>query len=94
MGVIMPKANPKAWFTSHIAKISYRSVDKWAKYSEQLRPYFPTWKEAHDWMMERAGNRLKRAEGELKIAQRHCERVAAMQNPAPAQEPGEQIGGE
>lgn len=78
----MPKANPKAWFTSPIAKISYRPVDKWAKYNERSRPFFPTWRGAHDWMLERAKERLSKAERELKSARRALEKIEAMKEPA------------
>jgi hypothetical protein len=84
----MAKANPKAWFTSPIAKIAYKSVDKWAKYQERFRPYFPTWKEAHDWMLAKADERLKKAQAELKSATKHREKIAAMV--APAGQEGEQ----
>lgn len=77
----MPKANPKAWFTSPIAKITYRSVDKWAEHNWKFRPYFPTWKEAYDWMLEDSTERLKRAEKELKRAQRRIQQIKAMKEP-------------
>lgn len=77
----MAKANPKAWFTSPLAKITYRSVDKWAEYNHKFRPYFPTWKEAHDWMLAKAEQRLKRAQAELKSATKHIEKVKVMREP-------------
>lgn len=77
----MAKANPKAWFTSPIAKITYRSVDKWAVYSAKVRPYFPTWKEAHDWMLAKADERLKRAQAELNSATMHRMKLKAMEDP-------------
>lgn len=90
----MAKANPKAWFTSPIAKITYGKVDKWAKYSERLRPFFPTWKEAHAWMLAKAQGRAKAAERELASAKKHLAKIEAMIEPvetgvAPAH-PGEQ----
>lgn len=75
----MPQANPKAYFTSPIAKISYRSVDKWAKYNEKFRPYFPTWAEAHAWMLDREATRLAKAERELASAKRALAKIKAMQ---------------
>jgi hypothetical protein len=81
----MAKANPKAWFTSPIAKITYGKVDKWAKYSERFRPFFPTWKEAHGWMLAKAEDRLKKAQAELKSATKHHEKVVALKEPAGAQ---------
>jgi|UPI0004A3B398 hypothetical protein len=77
----MAKANPKAWFTSPIAKITYRSVDKWARYQERFRPFFPTWKEAHDWMMAKAEERLKIAQKELKRATTQLAKLKAMEEP-------------
>lgn len=79
----MPKANPKAWFPGQIAKINYRSVDKWALRMQHLKPYFPTWKEAHDWMLARADEQLKRAQKELKSATAHRMKVKAMEDPKP-----------
>jgi hypothetical protein len=77
----MARANPKAWFTSPLAKISFRSVDKWAEYNKKFRPFFPTWKEAHDWMLEKATDRLTRAERELKSAQRHIQKIKELKEP-------------
>jgi len=77
----MAKANPKAWHTSPIAKITYRSVGNWDEFNAQFRPYFPTWKEAHDWMLARAEARMKRAQTELKRATSHLAKVKAMKEP-------------
>lgn len=77
----MPKANPKAWFTSPLAKITYRSVDKWAVYQARFRPYFDTWQEAHDWMLERATERLKKAQAELKSATAHLAKIKELKEP-------------
>lgn len=77
----MAKANPKAWFTSPIAKVTYRSVDKWARYNERFRPFFPTWGEAHAWMLEKAEDRAKKAEREYKSAVRHLAKIKEMQAP-------------
>lgn len=77
----MPKANPKAWFTSPIAKITYGSVGKWDVRNFLFRPYFPTWQEAHDWMMAKAAIKLASAERELARAKRHMEKVKAMTDP-------------
>lgn len=74
----MGKANPKAWFTSPVARITYRPVDKWARYNEAFRPYFPTWNEAHEWMLAKAAERLKKAQAELKSAMSHHAKVKAM----------------
>lgn len=78
----MPKANPMAWVTGRTAKIAYKKVDKWVEYSSRFQPYFPTWKEAHDWMLAKADERLKKAQAELKSATKHREKVAAMVVPA------------
>lgn len=81
----MAKANPKAWFTSPVAKITYRSVDKWAKYNERFRPFFPTWRGAHDWMLDTAKERLTKAGRELASARRSLEKISAMKEPASIQ---------
>lgn len=78
----MAKANPKAWFTSPIAKITYKSVDKHAHYQERFRPFFPTWAEAHAWMLEKAKTELLRAERDAKRARRFLEKVQALKEPS------------
>lgn len=79
----MAKANPKAWFTSPIAKITYKSVDKYARCQERWRPFFPTWTEAHAWMLERATERLKKAQAELKSATAHLAKIKELKEPTP-----------
>lgn len=88
----MGRANPKAWFTSPIAKITYKSVDKHARYQERWRPFFPTWAEAHAWMLEKAAARLKKAQAELKNATASHARIKAMTPPAAAQAAAQQNG--
>jgi len=78
----MAKASPKAWFTSPIARISYRKVDKYARMQERWRPFFPIWAEAHDWMLTQASDKVKRLERELASAKRHMAKVKAMTAPA------------
>lgn len=77
----MPKANPKAWFTSPIAKITFRKVDKWAQYNAKIRPYFPSWGDAHRWMLTKAEERLKRAKSELESAIKHLQKIRTMEEP-------------
>lgn len=79
----MARANPKAWFTSPIAKITYRPVDKYARYQERWRPFFDTWSEAHKWMMARATERLTKAQAEMKSATAHLNKIKAMTEPTP-----------
>jgi hypothetical protein len=56
-------------------------VDKWARYQERFRPFFPTWKEAHDWMLAKAEERLKSAQRELKRATTQLAKLKAMEEP-------------
>lgn len=77
----MAKANPKAWFPGHIAKIYFRKVDKWAMSNAKWRPYFPTWGEAHAHMTANAAERVKKAERELASARRSQEKINAMKEP-------------
>lgn len=77
----MPKANPKAWFTSPIAKITYKPVDKWAVHQAKFRPYFDTWQEAWIWMMCKANERVSRAEKELRSAKAFRDKVKALKEP-------------
>jgi len=78
---MMARANPKAWFTSPIAKITYKSVDAHARYQERWRPFFETWAEAHAWMLEKAKAKLVEADREAKRARRFLEKVQAMKEP-------------
>jgi hypothetical protein len=78
----MAKANPKAYFPGYIAQISYRKVDRTAQAWRAHRPYFDTWKEAHDFMLERARARLKKSQAEIASAKRHLGKVEAMKEPA------------
>lgn len=78
----MAKASPRAWFTSPIARISYRKVDKYDQAYAHLRPFFPTWGEAHAWMLTKAAKDLKTAEQNLASAKRHMAKVKAMTEPA------------
>lgn len=82
----MTRANHKAWFTSPTAKISYRSVDKWAERQQQFRPYFPTWREAHRWMVNKACADVAKAERALKAAKRHLVKVMALADPTASEE--------
>lgn len=77
----MAKANPKAWFTSPLAKITYKSVDKTAEMWKKHRPYFDTWQEAWVWMMCKANDRLAKAEKELRSAKAFRDKVKAMTAP-------------
>ena len=77
----MAKANPKAYFPGYIAQISYRKVDRTAQMWRAHWPYFDTWKEAHDFMLERARAQLKKAQAELASARRHLDKVEAMKEP-------------
>lgn len=75
------ETNSKAWFTSPLARISYRKVDVWAEYSKTWRPYFPTWAEAHAWMMAKAAADLETAERNLASIKRHVAKLKAMKDP-------------
>lgn len=80
----MSKPNPKKWFSSHIAKISFRKVDKWAENFKKYRPYFDTWEEAHQFMLERAKIDLAIAMKAAASAERHLKKVQAMKPPSEA----------
>jgi len=74
----MTQPNPKKWFTSPIAKISCRKVDKWAERMRQHRPYFDTWEEAHQWMLVKAKQDLEAAKKRFASAERHLKKVQQM----------------
>lgn len=80
----MAKANPKAWFPARTARISYKSVDKWARNFAHISPWFDTWREAHGHMIKKADERLKKASAEFKSATAHRAKVLAMKEPAAA----------
>lgn len=77
----MAKANPKAYFPQPIAKINYRKVGKTDLMWRQHRPFFDTWKEAHEHMVFEAEKDLKQAQSRLNSAINHHLKVAAMKEP-------------
>jgi hypothetical protein len=77
----MAKANPKAWFAGRIAKITYRKVSRHEERNWRWFPHFPTWKEAHVWMLAKAADRLKKAKAELKSATSYHAKIKEMKEP-------------
>jgi hypothetical protein len=77
----MAKANPKAYFPSYTTRIYYRKVDRFAAGQAKWKPFFPTWTEAHQHMLMRSADRLKKAKAELKSATAFDEKVRAMKKP-------------
>ncbi|WP_371767526.1 hypothetical protein [Massilia sp.] len=77
----MPRANPKAYFPGPLAKISYRKVDKTAQMWRKHRPYFDTWREAHDHMLAESEKDLKQAQAKLNHAINHHLKVIALKEP-------------
>lgn len=81
------KANPKAWFPRvGVAAINYRTVDKWAVQMGSWKPYFPTWQEAHEHMLAKSADRLKKAKAELKAATTFDAKARAMSAPQPQEQ--------
>jgi hypothetical protein len=80
----MAKANPKAYFPGCIAQINYRKVDKTALMWQKHRPFFDTWREAHDHMKAEAERDLKKAQAQLNSAINHHLKVLAMKEPTNA----------
>lgn len=78
---MMAKANPKAYFPSYTARIYYRKVDRYAAGHAKWKPFFQTWSEAHQHMLMRSADRLKKAKAELKSAAAFAEKVRAMKQP-------------
>jgi len=78
----MAKANPKKWFPGYIAKIYFRKVDAWAKRRKQYQPYFDTWEEAHNYMLEKAKEDLAKSKKALASAERHLKKVQSMKQAA------------
>jgi hypothetical protein len=77
----MAKANPKAYFPGCVGRISYRKVCKTDQMWRKHRPYFDTWKEAHDFMLVAAEEDLKKAQVQLNRTINHHLKVAAMKDP-------------
>jgi hypothetical protein len=75
----MAKALPRKYFPGYTARIYYRKVDKWATMLKE--PYFDTWEEAHNHMLEKAKCEVTNAEKALAAAKRHLKRVEAMKEP-------------
>lgn len=53
--------------------------------------YFPTWEEAHAFLMEQADAKLKNARRALEVAQSHHGNVKGMKKPAARVEQGESV---
>lgn len=79
----MAKALPKKYFPGWNAKIYLSKVDRWAEMHAKngVRPYFDTWKEAHDYMVDRATRKVVRLEKELAAEKRHLAKVQGMTEP-------------
>jgi glutathione S-transferase len=80
----MSTALPRKWFPgTWMAKAKFAKVDWWAEFHRKNgHPYFDTWEEAHQHMVEKSKERLKRAQRELKSAEAFAKRVALMKPPA------------
>lgn len=76
----MKKAERK-YFPSYTAAISYRKVDKYAEQWKEHRPFFDTWKEAHDYMVEKAMKTIEKLSRQLASEVRHLAKVQKMVNP-------------
>lgn len=80
---------PRKWFPSpYIVSLRERKVDRWAERSKEHQPYFETWRDAHQWMIQNGMTRideakrnLERAKKALASAERYLNKVKAMQEP-------------
>jgi hypothetical protein len=84
------KKLPLKWFPQCTAQIRLRKVDKWAEQFARngISPYFDTWEEAHDYMMQKAITAEARAIKEVASAKRHLARVQALKKPESKAEEG------
>ncbi len=78
----MAKANPKAFFPGVVATISYKKVDAYAQRQASFKPFFDTWEEAHQFMLDRAMKKLELASRELERHRKRLASVLAMKPPA------------
>ena len=81
----MSKKLPLKWFPDEFTArpIRLQKVDKWAEYHAKsgLRPYFDTWEEAYEWMLNKATKNLARAKKELSSAERFLNKVRVFTKP-------------
>lgn len=81
----MAAPKPKAWFPSDwMAQIRHRKVEDADLTWAFLRPFFDTWREAHQHMLSRSDKRLDKARRELKAAESYAAKVKKLQPPARA----------
>jgi hypothetical protein len=76
----MKQPLPKKYFPGCIAVIYYRKEDGYAVQMRKHFPYFDTWKEAHEYMLDKAEKKVNQMERDLASAKRHLARVQSMKN--------------
>jgi hypothetical protein len=79
----MGRKLPLKWFPAYTAQIYLKKVDKWAETwaKNGVHPYFDTWEEARDFMIERAVGKIKRLKRELASEERHLAKVLTLIRP-------------
>jgi hypothetical protein len=79
------KAKPKKYVPScSLAKIAHRKLSAWEERDPVRHPAFDTWGEAHNYMIQRAETKAKRAMKELAYAQSKLLAVCKMGKPESA----------
>ena len=78
----MAVAYQRKWFVNdYFARITLRKCDRNAEFFKSVTPFFDTWEEAHQYLTNRAQDRLKKAKAELPAAERNIKRVAGLKTP-------------
>jgi hypothetical protein len=80
---MMAKKLPLKWFPSKwMAQIKLHKVDEWAEHwAKHGSPYFDTWEEAHEYMLEKAIKRVDMARKDYTAAERYLARVKVLAKP-------------
>ena len=82
----MPK--PKQWFPSqYMAVIKFRLPGILDDQPYLPSPRFDNWADAHQYIINRAKQKIERAKKDLAAAERHLKKVRAMQPPAEGAKP-------
>lgn len=79
----MSKALPLKWFPGYTAQIRLGKVDGWAEVwaKQGTRPYFDTWEQARDYMIETTTKKINRLNRDLASERRHLVKVQNLQKP-------------
>lgn len=73
---------PAAWFPNpYMGTIRRLKVDRFAPVHPSLYPYFDTWAEAHEWLVDKAKKDLEKSSRELESNRKRLMRALEMTDP-------------